>query len=212
MPPAVIPRKILSLPSTQVPRPGEAVSTPVARRQEERATRNEALASSAGQESESQPASLPLVIEPGKPLEHDPGKHALGLRPDRCVAVFPRANARLCENIIPDQKSRTRWRLNLIPSRPSAPPNSLSQLTGDQTCRKRIPYEIGRIAISRDRTIVAPEGDKCISTSWRPHGVTSCLLPPDSSSIDRAAATTHSYNRVHPARSKGCLPTFGDPQ
>ena len=118
----------------------------------------------------------------------------------------------VCENIIPDQKSRTRWRLNLIPSRPSAPPNSLSQLTGDQTCRKRIPYEIGRIAISRDRTIVAPEGDKCISTSWRPHGVTSCLLPPDSSSIDRAAATTHSYNRVHPARSKGCLPTFGDPQ
>src|SRR6266851_5063291 len=71
MPPAVIPRKALSSPSTQVPRPGEAVSTPVARRQEERDARIVALASRAGQESGSRPGSLLLVAEPEKSLARD---------------------------------------------------------------------------------------------------------------------------------------------
>ncbi len=71
MPPTAMPRKIFSLPSMHVPRPGEAVSTPVPRSQEERATRNVALASSAGQESGSRPGSLLLVAERATSLARD---------------------------------------------------------------------------------------------------------------------------------------------
>src|SRR6266566_3690675 len=88
MPPTVMPRRILSLPSTQVPRPGEAVSTPFARRQEQRATRNVALASSAGQESGSRPGSLLLVAELEKSLARDRASLSQRTRDRTCMKGY----------------------------------------------------------------------------------------------------------------------------
>jgi hypothetical protein len=88
MRPAVMPRKTLSSPSAQEPRPGEAINIAAARRQEEQEARIVALASRVGQESGSRPGSFLLVTELNKSIPRDRASLSPRARDRSCIKGY----------------------------------------------------------------------------------------------------------------------------